>query len=112
MRTTPKTPKKKTEQELFDSIETAIKMGNYVFMEHGEKSSKSRKHVNDLQVINLLTSQTKKHDEARDSCQEGRADWNYNMTGKTINNEIVRIVVSFEELMLIVLVTHLDEESP
>lgn len=108
MTTTPNPPKKKTEQELFDNIETAIKTGNYVFMEQGGKSSSKR--FNDLQVINLLTSPTKKYDATKDSYQEGYADWNYHLTCKTFNNEIVRIVVSFAEIMLIVTVVRLDDK--
>ncbi len=51
--------KLKTKQELFDSIETAIKMGNYIFTEPAEMKAKQRQNVTDLQVINLLKSQDK-----------------------------------------------------
>jgi hypothetical protein len=106
-------PKKKTKQELFDSIEVAIKTGNYVFTEHGEMRSKQRKNVNDLQIIKLLKSRTKKHEAAIDHYIEGYADWNYHITGKTIDNEKVRIVLSFDaDLMLIITVINLDEEQP
>ncbi|HDN27079.1 MAG TPA: hypothetical protein ENG03_08300 [Thioploca sp.] len=110
MNTTP--PKNKTKQELFESLGTAIKTGNYVFMEYGEKSSVLRQNVNDLQIINILTSSTKKHDAARDAYQDGCADWNYHIIGKTINNEKVRIVLSFDEFMLIIKAINLDEEQP
>jgi hypothetical protein len=104
-------PKKKTKQELFDNIETAIKTGNYIFTEHGELRSKQRKNVNDLQIIKILKSQTKKHEAVRDYYQEGYADWNYHITGKTLNHEKIRIVLSFDSnLMLIVTVINLDEE--
>ncbi|MFK5970979.1 MAG: hypothetical protein QM487_12800 [Candidatus Marithrix sp.] len=43
--------------------------------------------------------------------QEGYVDWNYHITGKTIDNEKVRIVLSFDsDLMLIITVINLDEE--
>lgn len=104
-------PKKKTKQELFDSIEIAIKTGNYIFTEHGELRSKQRKNVNDLQIIKILNSKTKKHDAARDYYQEGYTDWNYHILGKTINHEKIRIVLSFDSnLMLIITVINLDEQ--
>ena len=104
-------PKKKTKPELFKSIETAIETGNYIFTEHGEFRSKQRKNVNDLQIINILKSKTKKHEAAKDYYQEGFADWNYHLTGKTLDNEKVRIVLSFDSnLMLIITVINLDNE--
>ena len=74
--------KKKTRQELFDCIETAIKTGNYILTEHGEYRSKQRKNVNDLQIINILKSKTKKHEAAKDYYQEGYADLNYHILSK------------------------------
>jgi len=104
-------PKKKTKLELFESIETAIKTSHYILTEHGELRSKQRKNVNDLQIIQILKSKTKKHEAARDYYQEGHADWNYHITGKTLNHEKVRIVLSFDSnLMLIITVINLDEQ--
>ncbi len=74
--------KKKTRLELFESIETAIKTRNYILTKHGELRSKQRKNVNDLQIIQILKSKTKKHEAARDYYKEGHADWNYHITSQ------------------------------
>jgi len=74
-------------------------------------NSDQRKNVNDLQIINILKSKTKKHEAARDYYQEGFADWNYHLTGKTLDNEKVRIVlIDDSNLMLIITVINLDDE--
>ncbi|HEC85910.1 MAG: hypothetical protein DRR08_20005 [Candidatus Parabeggiatoa sp. nov. 2] len=104
--------KLKTKQELFDSIETAIKMGNYIFTEPAEMKAKQRQNVTDLQVINLLKSQAKNHEAERDYYVERYADWNYHITGKTINHEKVRIVVFFDSnLMHIITVINLNDDG-
>jgi len=104
-------PKKKTKPELFEIIENAIDTCNYIFIKHGKLRSEQRKHVNDLQIINILKSKNKKHEAKKDYYQEGHADWNYHIIGKTIDNEKVRIVLSFDSnLMLIITVINLEEE--
>jgi hypothetical protein len=104
--------KLKTTQELFKSVETAIKLGNYIFTEPPEMKAKHRKNVNDLQVINILKSQEKNHELERDYYVERYADWNYHITGKTINHEKVRIVVFFDSnLMHIITVINLNDDG-
>ena len=104
-------PKKKTKQELFKIIENSIDTRNYVFTEHGKLRSEQRKHVNDLQIINILKSKTKKHEAKRDRYEKGYSDWKYHITGRTVDNEEVRIVLSFNsDLMCIITVINLDEE--
>jgi len=104
-------PKTKAKQELFKIIENAIDTCNYIFTKHGKLRSEQRKHVNELQIINILKSKTKKHEVKKDYYKEGYVDWNYHITGRTIDNEKVRIVLSFDsDLMLIITVINLDEE--
>lgn len=105
-------PPKKTKLELFQCIEQAIENKNYVFTQHGEIRSKQRKHVNHEQVIRILKDKHKKHDAARDYYQEGHPDWNYHIQGKTVDNQPVRMVVSFDEnWLLIITVINLAEEE-
>ena len=81
-----------------------------MFTEHAEQRSKQRKNVNDLQVLNILKSKTKKHNAVKDHYIEGHTDWNYHITGKNIHDEKIRIVLSFDvDLMLIITVINLDE---
>lgn len=105
-----KKPSKKTKLELFKGIEQAIDNKNYVFTQHGEIRSKQR--LNDEQVIRILRDRRKKHDAARDYYSAGYPDWNYHIQGNTIDNQPIRIVVSFEEnSMLIITVINLATEE-
>jgi hypothetical protein len=96
-------PPKKTKSELFDCIEQAIDNKNYVFTQHGEIRSKQRKNVNHEQVIRILKDKYKKHDAARDYYQKGQLDWNYHIQGKTVDNQPVRIVLSFDENWMLII---------
>ncbi len=104
-------PGKKTTSELFAEIEEALNDKNYVFSDHAEKRSKSRKNVNDLEVVRILKSKDKRHEASKDKFEKGNADWNYHIRGKNSDGDRVRIAISFDSEMIIITVINLDEDD-
>lgn len=108
----PKKPVKKTTAELFEAIDEALENIDYYFSDHGEKRSKSRRKVGDLEVIKILKSDERRHEAAKDKYEERNADWNYHIRGKNCDDERIRIALSFDEDgMVIITVINLDEEQ-
>lgn len=103
-------PYKKTTTELFTEINTALNNGEYYFTDHGDRRSKSRKKVTDLEVIKILRGTDKWHEGAKDKYERNKRDWNYHIRGKNSDGDHIRIAVSFdEEGMPIITVINLDE---
>lgn len=105
-------PKKKTSVELFLEIDNSLKSGNYYFTDHGDRRSKTRKTVNDIEIIKILSGSDKWHEAVKDKYEKNRDDWNYHIRGKNTDGDQIRIVVSFDEDgMPIITVVNLDEEE-
>ena len=103
-------PIKKTTDQLMEAISKAMLSGTYYFTDHGDKRSKTRKKVNDLEIIKILKSNDKWHEAKKDKYEKGNADWNYHIRGKNINGDQIRIVISFDkDGMPIITVINLDE---
>lgn len=108
----PRKPAKKTTEELFDAIDEALKTKNYYFSDHGEKRSKTRRKVDDLQVVKILKSANRSHEARKDKYEKGYEDWNYHIRGKNCEEDDIRIAVSFDEDgMVIITVINLDEDD-
>ena len=104
-------PVKKSTKELFQAIEKAIANKEYYFTDHGEMRSVTRRKVTDEEVIKILEGREKWHEKRKDKYEHGQSDWNYHIRGKNIDNEKVRIVISFDEYeMPIITVVNLDED--
>ncbi len=106
------TPTKKTTAELMLAIKQAINSGDYYFTDHGEFRSKTRRMVNDLEIIRILKSNNKWHEARRDKFEIGNQDWNYHIRGINADGDSIRIVISFDENgMTILTVINLDEKE-
>ncbi len=106
-----KKPVKKVTDELFSSIELAIKNADYYFTDHGEMRSSTRRKVTDEEVIKLLKGKNKWHEKNKDKYEEGKADWNYHIRGKNSDDEKIRISLSFDKYgMPIITIINLDED--
>jgi hypothetical protein len=111
-RSFPLRPSKKTTVELMRAIEDAITRGEYYFTDHGEKRSRARKKVNDLEVIKILSGNDKWHEAVKDKFVRNSNDWNYHIRGINSDGDQIRIVISFDrEGMPIITVINLDEED-
>lgn len=107
-----KKPIKKRTQELFFFIERAIEKREYYFTDHGQMRSVTRQGVTDEEVIKTLEGNEKWHEKNKDKYQQGQRDWNYHIRGYNTDADRIRIVISFDELeMLIITVINLDEDS-
>ncbi len=105
-------PIKKTTGELFEAIDLCLETNNYYFTSHADLRSKTRMSVNDLEVLRILKSKNRRHEARKDKLGMDQSDWNYHIRGKNSDNEEVRISLSFDQsLMLIITVINLDEES-
>jgi hypothetical protein len=103
-------PQKKTTEELIDAIDKAMTSGEYYFTDHGDKRSKTRKKVNDLEVVKILVGDNKWHEANKDKYERNRKDWNYHIRGKNSDGDQIRIAVSFDNNgMPIITVINLDE---
>lgn len=58
-------PKKKTTAELFEAIKLSLENGEYYFSDHGDAISKTRKNVNDLEVVKILEGDDKWHEAVK-----------------------------------------------
>lgn len=103
-------PTKKTTDELMEAINKAMASGTYYFTDHGDKRSKTRKKVSDLEVIKILEGNDKWHEAKKDKYQKGSIDWNYHIRGKNTDGDQIRIALSFDkDGMPIITVINLDE---
>jgi hypothetical protein len=105
-------PTKKTTNELMKAISNAVNANEYYFTDHGDKRSKARKKVNDLEIIKILSGHDKWHETKRDKYVRNNNDWNYHVCGKNSDGDQIRIVISFDhDGMPIITVINLDEEK-
>ena len=104
-------PEKLTDAELFHLISDKISSSNYIFLKHARKRQKDRS-VTDLDVLNILKGgkgRKIKRNKRKDKYEQGQKDWNYCIEGPDIDGKKIRIIVSFnEELMLIITVIRPD----
>lgn len=105
-------PKKKTTAELFEAIKHSLENNEYYFSDHGNVRSKTRKNVNDLEVIKILEGDDKWHESAKDKYEKDHKDWNYHIRGRNSDEDKIRIAISFDEAgMVVITVINLDEDE-
>lgn len=100
-------PSKKTDAELWDLIELKIHNVEYVFLNHAKQRQIDRA-VTDVDVLNILENRKgckRKRNKQKDVYIEGHEDWNYCIEGVDLDNKKIRVIVSFDtELMLVITV--------
>ncbi len=107
-------PDKKTDRELYDLITSKITSDNYIFLSHAKKRLKDR-NISDLDVLDILEgkndnerTRNKRKDKYEGSCQ----DWNYCIEGINLDGVKIRVIISFEgNLLLIITVIRFDERG-
>lgn len=62
--------------------------------------------INRLEIIDVLANGF--HERRKDKFEEKFNSWNYAIRGKTLDNRSLRVVVAFEEDMLIITAIDLD----
>jgi len=103
----------KNDKELWPLISKMI-VGSYLFVRHAEHRLKDR-NISDLDVLDILENKEKrkrKRNKQEDKYVEGYLDWNYCIEGLSLDREKIRIIVSFnEELMLVITVIRLGDSE-
>ena len=103
-------PKKKSTADLFKAINHSLENNTYYFSDHADIRSKTRKNVNDLEVVKILGSAEKWHESGKDKFVNEYKDWNYHIRGRNSDDDQVRIVISFDENnMVVITVVNLEE---
>jgi len=104
-------PAKIPDKALWHVITEKINDGNYIFLKHARERLRERK-VNDLDVINILENKNarkRKRNKSKDSYTPGYQDWNYCIEGKDLDGFNIRIIISFDNnLMLVITVIRID----
>lgn len=102
-----KKPNKKTDAELWALITKMISNGNYIFLKHAHDRLKDR-NVSDIDVLDILENKSKRQrrrNKSKDVFLPGYKDWNYWIEGNDLDGKKIRIIISFDdELMLVITV--------
>lgn len=103
----PGKPNKKTDLELWAILAKKISDGNYIFAKHAKQRLKDR-DITDIEVLDILENKKnrkRKRNKRKDEYEPGRQDWKYCIEGHDIDGLKIRIIISFnEELMVIITV--------
>lgn len=102
MAKTIKKPKKKTDKELYDFLDTKIANAEYVFKKHAKQRQIDRT-ISDLEVLDILEGKKKRNrhrNKKKDKFEEGREDWNYCIEGQNLDKKKIRIIISFEDNLI------------
>lgn len=109
-----KKPGKKTDAELWKLISEKISSLDYLFVDHAKDRLKTRK-ILDIEVLDILENKAghnRKRNKSKDRYNSGCSDWNYCIEGLGLDQEKIRIIISFDEnLFLIVTVIRLNNSE-
>jgi hypothetical protein len=106
-------PNKKTDQEIWQSLEQSIYHGNYIFSSHAKKRLKDRS-VTDIEVLDILENKPNRRRtvKSKDTYTYGHQDWSYCIEGYEIDGQKIRIIISFDSrLMLVITVIRISNSE-
>lgn len=86
---------------LLNRIREHVKKGTYILVKHAIARQIERQ-INLPQVLHVLEHGI--HEEQKDHFDIGRQAWKYAVRGKTIEGIEIRVIVAFEEEMVIITV--------
>jgi hypothetical protein len=100
-----KKPDKKNDAELWKLIPEKISSLDYLFVDHAKDRLKTRK-ILDIEVLDILENKAgrnRKRNKSKDIYNPDRSDWNYCIEGFGLDHEKIRIIISFDESLLLVI---------
>lgn len=104
-------PRKKTDKELWTLILEKIAKSEYLISKHARIRQKDR-NILDIDVLDILENKPgrkRKRNKSRDRYIQGYEDWNYCIEGCDLEREKIRLVISFDKnLMLVITVIRLN----
>lgn len=98
-------PKKKKDFDLFNQLDKKIYFNEYVFKKHA-KIRQNDRNISDLDILNILEGKgnRKRHrNKRKDKFQFGHQDWNYCIEGLNLENRKIRIIISFQDNLLLII---------
>ena len=96
-------------QDLLDRVSQAVTSGRYRILPHARQRCDERKiSAPDIEVA----LEGGRYVPRRDRYDERHGDWSYCFEGASGDGERLRVVVAFEDWMLVVTVVALDLEVP
>ena len=91
--------------EVLCRVQEAVKTGQYRILPHARKRCTER----DVSAPDIESAlETGHHVPRRDRYDEPSKDWSYCFEGHAVDGERLRIIVAFEDWMLVVTVVRLD----
>lgn len=87
--------------DLLDAVHSALAAGTYLDTVHAVERQQERK-ITRPEYLYVLKNGF--HEKSKDTFDEAYHSWNYAIRGKTVDRRDLRVVVTFEEGLLIVTV--------
>jgi len=91
---------------LLEVIKSRLEEGDYHYVGHANQRLQERS-VTRQEVKQILSNGH--HEKSKDLFDETYNSWNYSIKGKTIDKRSLRVIVSFENSMLIITVIDLSK---
>ena len=101
-------PPKLAEAELAQKVHDAVALGRYRILPHARQRCTER-DVAAADIEHVLEAGHRA--KVRDRFDEPRAAWSYCFEGKAIDGDDLRVVVAFEDWMLVVTVIRLNDSK-
>jgi hypothetical protein len=91
--------------DLMILIRNCVSSGNYVDSSHAIDRQNERGILR-LEIVFVL--ENGRHEKSKDKFDELHAAWNYAIRGKTIDKRDLRIIVSFDEVTNLLIITAIE----
>ncbi len=98
-------PQKKSDVQLLKRVDESVSAGSYIFLNHAKQRLRDR-DISDITVLDILEGKLgrkRKRNKAKDHYIEGNIDWKYCIEGIDYDGDKIRIIISFDELNLLVI---------
>ena len=86
-------------------IAKKITHANYLFVQHAKERLKARQ-ITDIEVLDILENKKgrrRKRNKSKDIYTAGYLDWNYCIEGINLEGEKIRIIISFNDAMMLII---------
>ena len=107
-------PRKKTDKELWELIPQKIVKREYSISKHARSRQKNR-NILDIDVLDILENKSgckRKRNKSKDIYTEGYEDWNYCIEGYDLERQKIRLVISFDKnLMLVITIIRINNQE-
>ena len=92
-------------RDVMKLVKNCLDNGRYIDTRHGNQRQRER-GITRFEVAYVL--QNGFHEKKKDEYKEEFSSWNYSVRGKTLEQKELRIVVSFDEVIQMLIITAID----